>query len=274
MLATVTRYRAFSLVAAVTALTVGGCAAGSVDTGSAGSGSLTSSSVPRLHVEVLGTSPHDPTSFTQGLEVSGAELLEGTGLLGRSHISARDLGTGVERVRVPLPDDVFGEGLTVAGDTVWQLTWRDHVAFARDRDTLAERARVTYDGEGWGLCAQANRLVMSNGSDTLTFRDPVTFQPVGSVAVTLDGKPVDRLNELECTPDGMVYANVWQTSDIVRIDPATGRVVAIVDASGLLTAEQEKGVDVLNGIAAVPGTDRFLITGKLYPFVFDVRFVS
>ncbi|MFF0814936.1 glutaminyl-peptide cyclotransferase [Rhodococcus sp. NPDC003318] len=270
MLAPVTVHRLLGLVATLTALTVGGCAAAS-DTGSTAD---SPSPVQRLHAEVVGTAPHDTAAFTQGLEVSGGELVEGTGLVGRSYISARDLDTGVERVRVPLPDEMFGEGLTVAGDTVWQLTWQDHVAFARDRDTLAERSRVEYEGEGWGLCAQPDRLVMSDGSDTLTFRDPETFDPVGTVAVTLDGEPVEMLNELECTDDGLVYANVWQTSDIVRIDPDTGAVVAVIDASGLLTAEQQRGADVLNGIAALPGTDRFLITGKLYPLVFDVRFVS
>ncbi|MGW0173020.1 glutaminyl-peptide cyclotransferase [Rhodococcus sp. NPDC003322] len=268
-----TRYRLLSVVAAATALTLGGCAAGSSDdSGSSWLGS--SSSVPQLRVEVLGTRPHDTAAFTQGLEVSGGELLEGTGLVGRSYIAARDLDTDVERARVPLPDGMFGEGITVAGDTVWQLTWRNGVAFARDRDTLAERSRVSYAGEGWGLCAQPDRLVMSDGSATLTFRDPATFASVGAVTVTLNGEPVDRLNELECTADGLVYANVWQTTDIVRIDPATGAVVAVIDASGLLTEEQQKGVDVLNGIAAIPGTDRFLITGKLYPAIFDVRFVS
>ncbi|MFD1810712.1 glutaminyl-peptide cyclotransferase [Rhodococcus gannanensis] len=260
-------------VALVATLVLGGCAAGSSDVEPTSFGS-SASSVPRLHVEVQETRPHDPTAFTQGFEISDGELVEGTGLEGRSYISATDLDTGVERVRVPLPADMFGEGLTVSGDTVWQLTWKEGVAFARDRDSLAERARVDYEGEGWGLCAQPDRLVMSNGSDTLTFRDPETFDATGSVRVTLDGLPLDQLNELECTDDGALYANVWQTSEIVRIDPATGEVTAVIDASGLLTPEQAAGADVLNGIAAIPGTDRFLITGKLYPVTFDVRFVS
>ncbi len=273
MLANMSRHHVLHLVAALTALAVGGCAGADPDSGSAGPGSSSPGSADRLRVEVVDTRPHDRTAFTQGLEISDGELIEGTGLVGRSYLSARDVDSGVERVRVPLPDDLFGEGVTVAGDTVWQLTWQDQVAFARDRGTLAERSRVRYDGEGWGLCAQPDRLVMSDGTDTLTFRDRVTFAPLGRVAVRLDGRPVDRLNELECTPDGWVYANVWQSDDIVRIDPATGAVVAVIDASGLLTAEQSAGVDVLNGIAAVPGTDRFLVTGKFYPSLFEVRFV-
>ncbi|EME23024.1 glutaminyl-peptide cyclotransferase [Rhodococcus triatomae] len=260
-------------VALAAAVVLAGCSSGSSDVEPTSFGS-SADAAPRLRVEVQDTRPHDPTAFTQGFEISDGEIVEGTGLEGRSYISARDLDSGVERVRVPLPGDMFGEGLTVAGDTVWQLTWKEGVAFARDRDTLAERSRVSYDGEGWGLCAQPDRLVMSNGSDTLTFRDRESFEATGSVRVTLDGLPLDQLNELECTEDGAVYANVWQTSEIVRIDPATGAVTAVIDASGLLTPEQAAGADVLNGIAAIPGTDRFLITGKFYPVTFDVRFVS
>lgn len=250
---------------AAAALALSGCAPDASST--------TSPAVERLRVEVLDTRPHDPTAFTQGLEISDGELLEGTGLSGRSYLSARDLGTGTERVRVPLADPLFGEGITVAGDTVWQLTWRDGVAVAYDRDTLTELRRVNYEGEGWGVCAQDGRLVTSDGSDTLTFRDPATFDGLGTVVVTLDGKPQSQLNELECASDGSVYANVWQSDVILRIDPGTGDVTAVVDASGLLTHDERRSVDVLNGIAQVPGTDRFLITGKYYPHLFEVRFV-
>ncbi|TQF74183.1 glutaminyl-peptide cyclotransferase [Rhodococcus spelaei] len=256
-----------TVVVAALALTAAtGCARGTTPADGVG--------VDRLRVEVVATHPHDPTAFTEGLEVSDGELLEGTGLSGQSYLSARDLASGIERTRVPVPDGMFGEGVTVAGDTVWQLTWQDGVALARDRGTLAERSRARFEGEGWGLCAQPDRLVMSNGSDTLTFRDRVTFAPLGSVAVTLDGKPRDNLNELECASDGRVYANVWRTPYIVRIDPADGRITAVIDASGLLSEAESRNVDVLNGIAQVPGTDRFLITGKYYPKLFEVRFVS
>ncbi|MFC9788787.1 glutaminyl-peptide cyclotransferase [Rhodococcus sp. NPDC127528] len=254
------------VVAAVALTAATGCARDTTPADAAG--------VEHLRAEVVATHPHDPTAFTEGLEVSDGELLEGTGLTGQSYLSARDLATGVERTRVPVPDDMFGEGVTVAGDTVWQWTWQDGVALARDRVTLAERSRARFDGEGWGLCAQPGRLVSSDGSDRLTFRDPVTFEPRGSVAVTLDGKPRGNLNELECASDGRVYANVWRTPYIVRIDPADGRITGVVDASGLLTDAESRNVDVLNGIAQVPGTDRFLITGKYYPKLFEVRFVS
>ncbi|WP_413768538.1 glutaminyl-peptide cyclotransferase [Rhodococcus pyridinivorans] len=236
-----------------------------------------------LGVEVVATHPHDPEAFTQGLEIDEGELLEGTGRAGRSWVSARevDLDGGTvtlaetERTREPVLDDLFGEGITVVGDEVWQLTWKDGTAVVRDRDTLLEKRRVDYDGEGWGLCAQPDRLVMSDGSAELIFRDPATFDELGRVTVHRDGRAVSKLNELECTEDGRVWANVWQTDEIVLIDPASGRVEARVDAAPLrdrLPAGAD--VDVLNGIARIPGTDRFLVTGKYWPTLFEVRFVE
>ncbi|CAM2932568.1 glutaminyl-peptide cyclotransferase [Prescottella defluvii] len=230
-----------------------------------------------LRPEIVRELPHDPDAFTQGLEISDGTLYESTGLVGRSWVRATELDTGAERARADLPQPMFGEGITVVDDTVWQLTWKDGVAVARDRGTLAEERRVRYDGEGWGLCAQPDRLVMSDGSGALTFRDPATFEPTGSVEVTLDGRPVDELNELECASDGSVYANVWQTDTILRIDPASGVAVGRIDAAALraaLPAGASADIDVLNGIAQIPGTDRFLVTGKLWPRMFEVRFVD
>ncbi|WP_280437520.1 glutaminyl-peptide cyclotransferase [Nocardia carnea] len=222
-------------------------------------------------IEVLATHSHDPGAFTQGLEIDGEVLYEGTGMVGQSDVRSIDRRTGAELARVELPLPFFGEGITLAGDTLWQLTWKEEVAFARDPRTLAEKQRVPYQGEGWGLCRREGRLVMSDGSATLTFRDPVTFAVTGSVA--LASRTDTRLNELECAEDGSVYANAWPTDQILRIDPDTGRVLSVIDAAGLLPAEQRAGTDVLNGIAQIPGTDRFLITGKYWPTVFEVRFV-
>ena len=175
------------------------------------------------------------------------------------------------RRAVPLPGSLFGEGITVLDDRIWQLTWRDGVALEWDRAGFAVLRQVPLDGEGWGLCHDAGRLVRSDGTDRLRFHDPNSFAETGQVAVTLDGAPVTELNELECV-DGQVWANVWQTDRIVRIDPGDGAVTAVVDAAGLLDPAQRAGADVLNGIASV-GPDEFLLTGKLWPATFRVRFV-
>lgn len=230
----------------------------------------------RLTVEVLETRPHDPTAFTQGFELVDGVLYEGTGREGESVVRATDPVTGEVEREAALAADLFGEGITVVGDTLWQLTWQDGIAIRRDLATLAERERVGYDGEGWGLCHddRAGRLVMSDGTAELTFRDPATFAETGRREVRdADGVPVEHLNELECV-DGQVYANVWQTDRIVRIDPGAGEVTATVDLAGLLPSADRAGADVLNGIAAIPGTDEFLVTGKLWPKTFRVRFVA
>lgn len=229
--------------------------------------------VERLRVDVLETYPHDTDAFTQGLELHDGLLYESTGLYGESEVRVVEPETGEVQHAEPLPDTAFGEGLTLVDDTVWQLTWRESVAFRYDAASLEEIDQASYDGEGWGLCHDRDRdvLVMSDGSPELTFRDPETFEPLSSVPVTQDGEPRDMVNELECV-DGAVWANIWLTDEIVRIDPETGEVTAVVDAAGLLSEEEASGVDVLNGIAAVPDDDTFLITGKLWPWMFLVRF--
>ncbi|GGV99022.1 glutaminyl-peptide cyclotransferase [Streptomyces narbonensis] len=232
--------------------------------------------VELLRAETRNTFPHDPRAFTQGLEFRGATLYESTGRVGHSSLRAGPPGKPPTRY-VGLPAPLFGEGITLTGSRLWQITWRNGIAIERDPTTLAERRRVGYEGEGWGLCHQHDggqeRLVMSDGTDRLTFRDPDTFEATGGVDVRQDGSPATRLNELECTPDGFVYANVYPTDTILRIDSHTGTVTANIDAAGLLTASERRGAKQLNGIAAVPGTDRFLLTGKLWPRMFEVTFV-
>ncbi|MFW6694579.1 glutaminyl-peptide cyclotransferase [Streptomyces sp. MAR4 CNX-425] len=239
----------------------------------------TDAGVPELRVRVLERLPHDPEAFTQGLELRGDVLYEGTGLEGSSSVRRGPAG-GEPTVRRDLPAPLFGEGLTLVGPRLWQLTWQNGIAIERDAETLKELRRVRYEGEGWGLChdpgtgGAGGRLVMSDGSSRLTFRDPETFEPTGHVDVTRAGVPVDRLNELECTGDGSVYANVYQTDTLVRIDPATGDVTADIDAAGLLRPAEERAALQLNGIAAVPGAaGEFLLTGKYWPRMFRVEFV-
>ena len=228
-----------------------------------------------LRLEIVRVLPHDSTAFTEGLEVVDGGLYESTGRVGASYLMLSDLHTREPRQRIDLDEHLFGEGIGIAAGKLWQITWRDGVAIERDPATLTEKRRVRYDGEGWGLCGRGEQLVMSDGSASLTFRDPITFDATGTVELT--EHPNARLNELDCADDGFVYANDWPTSTILRIDPESGQV-ATIDARGLLdnvqiTEEQLGRLDVLNGIAHLPGTDHFLITGKYWPVLFEVRFV-
>jgi len=225
---------------------------------------------PTVRPEVVASFPHDRQAFTQGLLVHEGKLYESTGLLGRSTVRRVAPATGVVEKSVALASDVFGEGLALAGDRFFQLTWQNHVAFTYDLE-LNRLGRFDYTGEGWGLCFDGQRLVMSDGSSRLFFRNPTTFAVIGEVEVRNANGPIANLNELECV-GSLVYANVWQTDTILRIDPASGDVLHAIDASGLLTRDEAAGVDVLNGIAFDPGTGHFFITGKLWPKLFEVRF--
>jgi glutaminyl-peptide cyclotransferase len=236
-----------------------------------------------LRVEVLRSFPHDTEAFTQGLELDGGRLLESTGLYEQS--SLREVAPSTGRVvrRRELQDDQFGEGLTVMGNRIVQLTWQENVALVYERNTFRQVRTFTYAGEGWGICFDGRNLVTSDGSAVLTIRDPLTYRAVRRVTVTLGGServraglkrgPVELLNELECV-GGSVYANVWGEDLIVRIDLRTGRVSAVVDASGLLSPEEAGRADVLNGIAFDEVRGVFLVTGKLWPRLFEVQFVT
>ncbi len=225
----------------------------------------------RLAVKVLSVRPHDAAAYTQGLLLQGGALYESTGLYGSSSLREVNPETGEVKRKVSVPASYFAEGLALVDERLMQLTWREQKAFLYKRADFQPAGELRYDGEGWGLCWDGHRLVMSDGSDRLTFRDPQTFAVLGEVHVVLDGRPVDQLNELECV-EGTVYANVWQTDDIVRIDPASGRVTALIDASGLLAPAERQRAEVLNGIAWDPAKKTFLITGKLWPKMFEVTF--
>ncbi len=226
----------------------------------------------RLAVKVLSVRPHDPEAFTQGILIHGGSLYESTGLYGSSSLREVNPQTGEVKRQVKVPAKYFAEGLAVVGDRLIQLTWQEQKALLYKLADFQPVGELRYDGEGWGLCWDGHRLVMTDGSDRLTFRDPQTFAVLGEVHVTAGGQPLSQLNELECV-EGAVYANVWQKDDIVRIDPASGKVTAVIDASGLLTAAERQRVDVLNGIVWDPARKSFLITGKLWPKMFEVTFV-
>lgn len=227
--------------------------------------------VPVYGYEVVRTFPHDPTAFTQGLVIRDGVLIESTG---RSP-------SGVRRVRLEdgavlqsheLEPEFFGEGLTEKDGRVFSLSWVNGVGFIWNADDLSPISRFAYAGEGWGLTHDGSRLILSDGSATLRFLDLNTQAEIGRVAVTLNGRPLQRLNELEWI-DGEVWANVWQTDYIVRIDPASGRVVGVIDLSGLLPKDQVKDPvdDVLNGIAWDAQNRRLFVTGKNWPSLFEIR---
>ena len=233
--------------------------------------SLTATAVEQSKVQVHRVLPHDPQAFTQGLLWWNGKLYESLGERGKSELRRIDPATGAVEQRAPIPVFFFGEGLALVGERLVMLTWRAQRAFLFHRDSFAKLGTFTYQGEGWGLCHDGARFVMSDGSSKLTFRDSASFAFAGAVEATLDGVPLARLNELECVADG-VYANVWQRDFIVRIDPASGRVTQRIDASGLLDAAAAPAAGVLNGIAYNPESQRFYITGKRWPQLFEVTF--
>jgi glutaminyl-peptide cyclotransferase len=223
---------------------------------------------------VIETLPHDPNAFTQGLVWDDGRFLESTGRYGMSDLREVDARTGEVLRSRPLAATEFGEGLALVDGRLVQLTYREGIAHVYDRETFEPIGRFRYDGEGWGLCYDGTDLWMSDGSATLTRRDPETFVVRGSVDVTLNGAPVRRLNELACVGDE-ILANVWTTTDIVRIGARDGRVRSVIDASALVPDDPRVRADpdaVLNGIAYDPEGDRFFLTGKLWDVMYVVRF--
>lgn len=230
-----------------------------------------SAAVESLRVQVHGAIPHDVEAFTQGLLWWEGKLYESTGRRGASELRRLDPASGVVEQRVAIPVFFFGEGLARAGKRLHMLTWQAERAFVFDLASFRRLATHAYRGEGWGLCHDGERFAMSSGSSVLTLRDSETFARTGELAVTHAGVGLAGLNELECVGDS-IYANVFQRDYIVRIDAATGRVTARIDASGLLDPAAAAKADVLNGIAYNPQSKRFYLTGKLWPWIFETTF--
>jgi glutaminyl-peptide cyclotransferase len=235
----------------------------------------TENPTPVYGYRVVNEYPHDPDAFTQGLVYLDGDLLEGTGLEGRSSLRRVDLETGEIIESIQLDSDYFGEGIAVLDDRVFQLTWRTEICFVYDLATFEEQTTHDYQTEGWGLTTDGEKLIMSDGTNRLYFRDPETFAEIGYVDVEDDGTPVERLNELELV-DGEIWANVWRTDLIARIDPATGDVTGWIDLTGLLDVDEleDRPVDVLNGIAYDAENDRVFFTGKLWPTLFEIDVVA
>lgn len=228
----------------------------------------------RLVPDVVRVLPHDPEAFTQGLVLHEGRLYESTGLVGRSSLREVVLETG-EVVRIaPLEEPHFGEGLALVGGRLIQLTWLSGLALVYDTATFEVEATFLYDTQGWGLCYDGTSLFMSTGTATLYRRDPDSFAILDTRLVTLRGEPVSSLNALVCVGDH-VYANVFPTDRIVKIEAGTGAVVAEIDGSSLVPegGRPDDPDAVLNGIAHDSRTGTFYLTGKLWPSLFEVRFV-
>jgi glutaminyl-peptide cyclotransferase len=220
---------------------------------------------------VVAAYPHDDEAFTQGLDFRRGRFYEGTGLEGRSSLRLVDLETGDVRRQKDLADEYFGEGVTVLGKRIYQLTWQENVAFVYNRETFKRLGRFNYDGEGWGLTHNGRRLIMSNGSDQIVTRDPTSFAVIRSISVRENGESVSGLNELEWI-NGEIFANIFPTDDVVRIDPKTGEVIDRFNLRALREAEESMGdPNVTNGIAYLSSEDRLFVTGKLWAHVYEIR---
>jgi|SRR5690606_2265584 len=223
-------------------------------------------------VDVKASYPHDPQAFTQGLAFHDGALYEGTGQYGASSIRRIVLPSGDVEQMQPLSQLYFGEGITILGDKLYQLTWVNQVGFVYDVDTFERVGTFRYSGEGWGLTTDGKRLIMSNGSERIAFLDPESYEVVRSIRVRSEGRPIVRLNELEWV-DGEIWANVWYEDRIARIDPDDGEVVGWIDASRLYPAAQRSSEDVLNGIAYDAASKRVVLTGKNWPMLYEVEIV-
>lgn len=228
---------------------------------------------PRFSFRVIKAFPHDPTAFTQGLVFADGVFYESTGLRGRSTLRKVAVETGAVIVQQPVDAQYFAEGLALVGDELLQLTWEEQTGFVYDKATFKRLRTFTYPTEGWGIAFDGRNLVMSDGSSRLFFLDPKTQKPLRSIEVTDASRPVERLNELEFVR-GELWANVWQTDRIARINPGTGKVVGWIDLTGLLRPEARgPGGDVLNGIAWDKAGDRIFVTGKNWPWLFQIEVV-
>ena len=229
---------------------------------------------PQYGYRVVHTYPHDRGDFTEGLLYQDGFLYESTGLEGHSAIRKEKLETGEVLQSREIAPQYFGEGIVTWKNRLIELTWQSHVGFVYDLATMTPLSEFHYPGEGWALTKDDHRLIMSDGTSELRFLDPETLRETGRVRVTDEGRPIDNLNEIEYVK-GEVYANIWQTDRIARIDPKTGKVLGWIDLSGLLSTEDRDAnpVDVLNGIAYDPKGDRLFVTGKLWPKLFEIKLV-
>ena len=223
--------------------------------------------------QVVKTYRHDANAFTQGLAFENGLLYESTGLHGSSTLRKVEPQTGRVLQMYKLPAEFFGEGITIYRDKIIQLTYRSNVGFVYSKDSFKLLRRFDYTTEGWGITHDGKRLIMSDGTSTLHFVDPETFEQTGRIEVHDNNRPVSGLNELEYVK-GQIFANVWPTELVVRISPQTGQVTGWIYLTGLLTLQDRtEQIDVLNGIAYDAARDRLFVTGKCWPRLFEIKLV-
>ena len=226
---------------------------------------------PVYVADVVQEWPHDRKAFTQGLVWHDGKLFESTGQVGESSIREVELQTGRVIRKRDVPAPYFGEGIVLFGDNLYEITWKHETAFVYDWKTFAPKGQFKYTGEGWGLTTDGTSLIMSDGSAVIRFRDPTSFAAKDSITVKDHGEPVANLNELEWIK-GEIWANVWQSDQIARINPKTGDVTGWVDLKGILpTLDRSGDEDVLNGIAYDAAQDRLFVTGKLWPKLYEIK---
>ncbi len=226
--------------------------------------------IPEIWIaEIVSSFPHSATSFTQGLEFNNGILYEGTGQKGLSMVAQVNLTTGETIKKMGLDGTYFGEGITILGDKLYQLTWQEQKCFVYNKSTLQIEKDMPYIGEGWGLCNDGTSLIMSNGSERITFRNPQTFEIERTIEVYTNQGAVTNLNELEYI-DGLIYANVWMTNKVAIIDPLNGKVLAELDGTTLINEGKGNG-DVLNGIAVNTKNNKLYMTGKNWLKLFEVK---
>src|SRR5262249_48295579 len=228
--------------------------------------------VPTFTYEILKSFPHDPNAFTQGLLYHQGVFYESTGLNGQSSLRKVEVETGKVLQIVPVPPQFFAEGLALFNGRLLQLTWQNHRGFIYDLNSFNLINTFDYTDEGWGLTHDGRSLIMTDGSNRIRYLDPDNFQVQRTLNVQENGRPIDRLNELEYIK-GEIYANIWQTDRVARIDPRTGHVNAWIDLAGLLSPADREGhnADVLNGIAYDESGDRLFVTGKLWPKLYEIK---
>jgi glutamine cyclotransferase len=228
-------------------------------------------SIPFTIVNVF---PHDPNAFTQGLAYDKGLLYEGTGIHGKSSLRKINLTTGEILHSRSIPPHYFGEGITLCNDTIIQLTWRSYKGFIYDKEKFELLEEFNYTTEGWGITFTGESFVMSDGTSHLYFLDPLTFQKTHSVQVHYDGTPISKLNELEYI-NGEIYANVFLTDYIAQINPSTGDVKGWINLTGLMDQyNYGEKIDVLNGIAYDKINNRLFVTGKYWPYIFEIKTIS